>query len=81
MDVADCVNEWLHGEGDIPGEVYDYINDPEVIGEDEPQVFVRIQADKNRLAEFFRYLADEVENYSDCVELPYGCAVFDWPEC
>lgn len=84
VDIADCVNEWLHGIGDIPGEAYDYINDPEVVGEDdedEPQVFVTIQADKSHLAEFFRYLADQVENYSNFVELPYGCAEFNWPDC
>lgn len=65
VDVADCVNEWLHGEGDIPGEVYDYINDPEVIGEDdedEEQVEIKISCDRGHVAEFLRELADALED-------------------
>ena len=27
VDVADCINEWLHGIGDFPAEVYDYISE------------------------------------------------------
>ena len=27
VDVADCINDWLHGIGDFPAEVYDYISE------------------------------------------------------
>ena len=27
VDVADCINDWLHGIGDFPPEVYDYISE------------------------------------------------------
>lgn len=26
VDVADCINDWLHGIGEFPHEVYNYIN-------------------------------------------------------
>ena len=27
VDIADCINLWLHGIGEFPTEVYDYIED------------------------------------------------------
>ena len=88
VDVADCVNEWLHGIGDIPGEVYDYINDPEVIGEDdedEEQVEIKISCDRGHVAEFLRELADALEDEetakhgSNTYEVYHGIAETYWP--
>jgi hypothetical protein len=29
VDIADCVNDWLHGDDELPTEVYDYVSDEE----------------------------------------------------
>lgn len=27
VSIADCINDWLHGIGEFPAEVYDYISE------------------------------------------------------
>lgn len=37
VDVADCVNDWLHGDDELPTEVYDYIYKEEDEERDEDE--------------------------------------------
>lgn len=91
VDVAECVNGWLHGDDEIPTEVYDYINDPEVVGEDDDeeideQVDIAITCDKGHVAEFLRLLADYIEENDENTDITQfeeyiGCAEVTWPDC